>query len=57
MDKTTVCNEAIAAKTSGDTWDRVNNKSGMGLEAGKYNWGNVRDVMLRPDRDQGYACA
>ena len=34
----------------------VNNKSGMGFEAGKYGWGDIRDVTLRLDRDQGYPC-
>ena len=40
MDKT-VYNEAAAVGTSGKAWDRVNNKSGMGFEAGKYDWGDV----------------
>ena len=40
MDKT-VYNEAAAAGTSGETQDRANNKSGMGFEAGKYDWGDV----------------
>ena len=56
MDKT-VCNEDAAAGTSGETRDRVNNKSGMGFEAGKYDWGDVRGDTLRPDRHRGYACA
>ena len=33
MDKT-VYNEAAAAGTSGDTWDKVNNNSGMGSRLG-----------------------
>ena len=57
MDKTTVCDDDVAAESSGDTRDRVNNKSRMGFEAGKYDWGDIRDVTLRPDRDRGYACA
>ena len=56
MDKT-VCNEAAAAGASGETRDKVNNKTGMGFEAGKYDCGDIRDVTLRPDRDRGYACA
>ena len=56
MDKT-VYNEAAAVGTSGKAWDRVNNKSGMGFEAGRYDWGDIGDVTLRPDRDRGYACA
>ena len=56
MDKT-VYNEATAAGTCGETRDRVNSKFGMGFEAGKYDWGDIRDVTLKPDRDRGYACA
>ena len=40
MDKT-VYNEAAAAGKCGETRDRVNNKFGMGFEAGKYDWGDV----------------
>ena len=57
MDKTTVCNEAVAAETSGDTRDEVNNKSGMGFEARKCDWGDVRDDALSSDRHRGYTCA
>ena len=56
MDKT-VYNEAAAARTSGDTRDRVNNKSGMGFEAGNYDWGDMRGDTLMPDRDRGHAFA
>ena len=47
----------LHAGASGGTQDRVNNKSGMGFEAGKYDWGDIWDVTLKPDRDRGYACA
>ena len=57
MDKTTVCNEAVAAETSSDTRDEVNNKSGMGFEARKCDWGDVRDDALSSDRHRGYTCA
>ena len=40
MDKT-VYNEAAAAGSSGETRDRVNNNSGMGFEAERYDWGDV----------------
>ena len=53
----TVCNEAVAAETSGDTRDEVNNKSGMGFEARKCDWGDVRDDALSSDRHRGYTCA
>ena len=57
MDKTTVCNEAVAAETSSDTRDEGNNKSGMGFEARKCDWGDVRDDALSSDRHRGYTCA
>ena len=34
--------------------DRVNNKSGMGFEAGNYDWGDMWGDTLRPDRGRGH---
>ena len=48
-----VCNEAVAAEMSGNTREIVNNKSGMGFEAGKCDWGDVRSDGLSPDRRRG----
>ena len=47
----------LHAGASGGTWDRVNNKSGMGFEAGNYDWGDMRGDTLKPDRDRGHAFA
>ena len=47
----------LHAGASGETQDRVNNKSGMGFEAGKYDWGDMRGDTLTPDRDRGHAFA
>ena len=43
----------LHARASGETQDRVNNKSGMGFEAGNYDWGDT----LGQDRDRGHAFA
>ena len=47
----------LHAGASAGTWGRVNDKSGMGFEAGRYDLGDMRGDTLMPDRDRGHAFA